>query len=86
MKHKEIKGSDKIFTLNISEKFDSLNEIFRVKREIGKIRKGVGNRSGFQDQSKFVKIKKQDMPSQMSARRNFRILSKSLRKLARYLM
>ena len=26
-KHKEIKGSDKIFTLNISAKFDSLNEI-----------------------------------------------------------
>ena len=24
-KHKEIKGSDKIFTLNVSEKFDSLN-------------------------------------------------------------
>ena len=26
-KHKEIKGSDKIITLNISEKFDSLNKI-----------------------------------------------------------
>ena len=26
-KHKEIKGSDKIFTLNISEKFDSLNKM-----------------------------------------------------------
>ena len=26
-KQKEIKGSDKIFTLNISEKFDSLNRM-----------------------------------------------------------
>ena len=25
-KHKEIKGSDKIVTLNVSEKFDSLNK------------------------------------------------------------
>ena len=26
-KHKEIKGSDKIVTLNVSEKFDSLNKM-----------------------------------------------------------
>ena len=26
-KHKEIKGSDKIFTLNVSAKFDSLNKM-----------------------------------------------------------
>ena len=32
--------------------------MFRVKRKIGKIRKGVGNCSGFQDQSKVAKIKK----------------------------
>ena len=30
----------------------------RVKRKIGKIGKGVGNCSGFQDQSKVEKIKK----------------------------
>ena len=30
----------------------------RVKRKIGKIGKGVGNCSGFQDQSKVAKIKK----------------------------
>ena len=57
-KHKEIKGSDKIVTLNISEKFwqseQDENHIFRVKSKIGKIRKGVGYRSGFQDQSEVA--------------------------------
>ena len=70
-KHNEIKGSDKIFTLNASSKFDSLNKMktisFRVKRKIGEIRKWVGNRSGSQDQSKVQKnTKRQSMPSEMS--------------------
>ena len=34
------------------------NNIFRVKRKIGKIRKGVDYLSGFQDQSKVEKYKK----------------------------
>ena len=71
-KHKEIKGIDKIVTLNVSAKFDSLNKIgnhiFRVKSKIGEIRKGVGNRSGSQDQSRVQKnTKRQGMPSEMSA-------------------
>ena len=45
-KHKDIKGSDKYVTL----------DIFRVKIEIGDIRKGVNYLSGFQDQSKVAKI------------------------------
>ena len=32
-KHKEIKGSDKCVTLNISEKFDSLNKIETTSSE-----------------------------------------------------
>ena len=32
-KHKEIKGSDKIVTLNISEKFDSLNKMKTTSSE-----------------------------------------------------
>ena len=59
-KHKEIKGSDKIVTLNFSEKFDSLNKMETTssesKRKIVEIRKGVGNRSGSQNQIKVVKI------------------------------
>ena len=61
-KQKEIKGSDKIVTLNISAKFDSLNNIkttyLESKEKNGKIRKGVGYRSVFQDQGKVVKIQK----------------------------
>ena len=52
-KNKDIRGSDKCVTLNISEKFESLNKMETTSSEsrvkIGKIRKGVGNRSGFQD-------------------------------------
>ena len=58
--HKEIKGSDKCVTLNISEKFDSLNKMETTSSEskgkFGEIRKGVGKRSGSQYQSKVKKI------------------------------
>ena len=61
-KHKEIKGSDKIVTLNVSEKFDSLNKMKTTSSEskgkIGKIRKGVCNRSDFQDQSMVAEKQK----------------------------
>ena len=61
-KHKDIKNSYKIVTLNVSAKFDSLNKIKTTssesKEKIGNISKGVGNRSGFQEQSKVAKIQK----------------------------
>ena len=61
-KHKEIKSSDKIVTLNVSAKFDSLNKMETTSSESkGKLRrsgKGFGNRSGSQDQSKVEKIQK----------------------------
>ena len=41
-KHKEIKGSDKIVTLNVSEKFDSLNKMETTSSES----KGELGRSG----------------------------------------
>ena len=44
-KHKEIKGSDKIVTLNVSAKFDSLNKIETTSSEskgkLGSIGKGL---------------------------------------------
>ena len=65
-KHREIKDSDERVTLNmnkilkISEKFDNLDKIETTSSESkvknGGIRKLVGNRSGFQDQSKVDKI------------------------------
>ena len=61
-KHKEIKGSDKYFTLDISSKFDSLdkmkNHIFRVKRKIGNIRKGVDYLTGFKAKIRPQRYKK----------------------------
>ena len=61
-KNKEIKGSDNYITLDISLKIlqsgQDKNHIFRVKRKIEKIRKGVDYLSGFQDQSKVTKIQK----------------------------
>ena len=48
-KHKEIKGSDKSVTLEISSKFDSTNNMKTTssesKEKIRKIRKGLGYRS-----------------------------------------
>ena len=44
-KHKEIKGSDKIVTLNVSEKFDSLNKMKTTSSEskvkLGRSAKGL---------------------------------------------
>ena len=61
-KKKEIKGSDKCVTLNISDKFDSLNNMETTSSEskvkLGEIRKGVGNHSGSQEQIKIEKIQK----------------------------
>ena len=61
-KHKEIKGSDKYVTLDISIKFDTLDKMkitsSESKGKIEKIRKGVDCFSGFQNQSKAVQIQK----------------------------
>ena len=62
MKHKEIKGSDNYVTLDISSNFDSLDKMKNTSSEskdkCGKIMKGVGYLSGFQDQIKVAKIQK----------------------------
>ena len=61
-KHKEIKGSDKYITLDISLKFDSLNKMkitsSESKYNFVKIRKGVYYISGYQGQSKVTQIQK----------------------------
>ena len=50
-KHKDIKGSDKYFTLNISEKFDSLNKMKTTssdsKGKLGRSGKGLVNALAF---------------------------------------
>ena len=42
-KHKEIKGSDKIITLNVSEKFDSLNKMETTSSE-SKVKLGISGK------------------------------------------
>ena len=87
-KHKDIKGSDKIVTLDISTKFDSLNKNKNTSSEskgkLGRSGKGLVTALDFNTKVRFRKnTKRQGMPSEMSARRTFRRLSKSLRKLSR---
>ena len=89
-KHKEIKGSDKIVTLNISEKFDDLDKMETTSSESkGKLErsgKGLTTSLGFKTKVRFYKnTKRQGMPSEISVRNTFRRLSKSLRKLGNYL-
>ena len=82
-KHKEIKGSDKYVTLDISLKFDNTDKMkitsLDSKRKFGTIRKRVDYLSGSQGQHKAAKIKKQGMPSEMSVIRIFRSFLRSLR-------
>ena len=70
-KHKEIKGSDKIVTLNVSEKFDSLNKMETTSSES----KGKSGRSGkvlatalaLKTKVRQKNTKRQGMPSEMLA-------------------
>ena len=61
-KHKEIKGSDKIVTLNISAKFDSLNNMKTTSSEskgkLGRSGKGLVTALAFKTKVRFAKIQK----------------------------
>ena len=76
-KHKEIKGSDNIFTLNVSENFDSLNKMETTSSESkGKwviSGKGLVTALALKTKVRFRKnTKKQGMPTEISAKRTFR--------------
>ena len=89
-KHKEVKGSDKIVTLNISAKFDSLNKMeTKSSYSKGKLERsgnGLVTALTFKTTVRSSNTKRQGIPSEMSVRRTFRRLSKSLRKFGNYLM
>ena len=61
-KHKDIKGSDKIITLNISAKFDSLNKMKTTSSEskgkLGRSGKGLVTALDFKTKVRFAKIQK----------------------------
>ena len=62
MKHKEIKGSDKIVTLNVSEKFDSLKKMETTSSEskgkLGRLGKGLVTALAFKTKIRSQKYKK----------------------------
>ena len=89
-KHKDIKDSDKIATSDISAKFDILNKMENTssesKEKSERSAKGLVTNLDFKTKVRSPKYKRKGMPSEMSVRRIFRRLSKSLRKLGNYLM
>ena len=62
MKHKEIKGSDKIVTLNISAKFDSLNKMETTssesKEKLERLAKGLVTALAFKTKVRSPRYKK----------------------------
>ena len=68
-KHKEIKGSDKCVTLNISKKFDIMNKMettsLESKGKLGRSGKGLVTALALKKGRK--NIKSQGMPSEMSS-------------------
>ena len=69
-KHKEIKGSDKIVTLNVSSKFDSLNKMETTssesKVELEGSEKGLVTALDIKNTARLKNTKRQGMPLEMS--------------------
>ena len=61
-KHREIKGSDKIVTLNVSAKFDGMNKMKTTSSEskgkLGRSEKGLATTLGFKTKVRLQKYKK----------------------------
>ena len=71
MKHKEIKGSDKIVTLNVSANFYSLNKMETTssdpKGKLGTSGKGLVTALALKTKVRSKNTKRQGMPLEMSA-------------------
>ena len=69
-KHKEIKGIDKIVTLDVSAKFDSLNKMETTssesKRKLGRSEKGLVTALSLKTKVRSKNTKRQGMTSEMS--------------------
>ena len=74
-KHKEIRGSDKYVTLEISAKFDSLNKTettyLESKGKLERSGKGLVTALDFKTKARSPRYKNQGMLSEMSVRRTF---------------
>ena len=89
-KHKDIKGSDKIFTLNVSAKFDSLNNMETTSSESkGKLEipgKGLVTALDFKNKVRSQKYKKARYAIGNVSMKDLSIIIKEFEKLSRYLM
>ena len=70
-KHKDIKGTYKIVTLNVLEKFDSLNKMETTSSEskgkLGRSGKGLVTALDLKTKVRSKNKKRQGMPSELSA-------------------
>ena len=89
-KHKEIKGSDKCVTLNISEKFDSLNKMETTssesKVELGRSGKGLVTALALKTKARSKRYKKARYAIVNVSMRELSKKIKEFEKLARHLM
>ena len=89
-KHKEIKGSDKIVTLNISENFDSLNKMETTssesKRKLGRSGKGLVTALDFKNKVSSQKYKKERYAIRNFSEKDLSKIIKEFEKIGKYLM
>ena len=89
-KHKEIKGSDKIVTLNVSEKFDSLNKMETTssesKRKLGRSGTGLVTALALKTKVRLKKYKKARYAIRNVSMNCLSNIIKEFEKSSRYLM
>ena len=82
-KKREIRGSDKYVTLDISLKFDSLYKMkiksSESKEKLERSGKGLTTSLGLKAKVRPHNLKRQGMPSEMLVRKTFRRILRSLR-------
>ena len=89
-KHKEIKGSNKIVTLNISSEFDSLNNMKTASTEskgnLGRSGKGLVTTLSFKTKVRLSKYKKARYAIGNVSEKDLSKIIKEYEKLVNYLM
>ena len=89
-KQKEIKGSDKCVTLNISKKFDSLNKMKTTSSEskgkLGRSGKGLVTTLALRTKARYKKYKKARYAIGNVSMKDLSKIIKDFEKLSRYLM
>ena len=89
-KHKDIRGSDKCVTLNVSEKFDSLNKMETTSSDsegkLGRSGKGLVTALALKTKVRSEKYKKARYAIRNISMKYLSNITKEFEKLSRYLM